>query len=296
MGGRVALSVLRARSSGRLVISRGLITQRANDEGLPAQTIERDYILANLCADIGALGEDRLVFKGGTLLRLCYFEDYRYSADLDFSAIDGLATTDAVAVVAIATEACRQRLEAPTMELSGTDGGSMWISYVGPLGSRPRTIKLDISDDELVESHHRLRLQKRWPDLPADAAIEGYSLSEVGAEKLRCIAERLQCRDLYDLYELLDGLHTDAVEAWHLYLRKAANDIERSRQRTPPQHWAATFDRRLALYRERWDHELGDYLASVPRFIDIERRIRRHLAPVVTAAKVLEATSPWSTT
>ena len=73
------------------MISKGAITKRANEERLPAQTIERDYVLANLCADIGAIGDPRFVFKGGTLLRLCYFEPYRYSADLDFSAVDGLS-------------------------------------------------------------------------------------------------------------------------------------------------------------------------------------------------------------
>ncbi len=57
------------------MITKGLITRRANDEHLPAQTIERDYVLAHLCADIGAIGDARLVFKGGTLLRLCYFGD-----------------------------------------------------------------------------------------------------------------------------------------------------------------------------------------------------------------------------
>jgi len=74
------------------MIAKGVITQRANDERLPAQTIERDYVLAHVCTDIGSVGDPRLVFKGGTLLRLCYFADYRYSADLDFSAIDGLSS------------------------------------------------------------------------------------------------------------------------------------------------------------------------------------------------------------
>ena len=60
------------------MIAKGVITQRANDERLPAQTIERDYVLAHVCTDIGAVGDPRLVFKGGTLLRLCYFADYRY--------------------------------------------------------------------------------------------------------------------------------------------------------------------------------------------------------------------------
>jgi Nucleotidyl transferase AbiEii toxin, Type IV TA system len=109
------------------MISRGLITQRANNEQLAAQTIERDYILANVCADIGAIADARLVFKGGTLLRLCYFDDYRYSADLDFSAIDVLTIADAAAVVGTGVDACRARIEAPTLEVSATDGGTIGI-------------------------------------------------------------------------------------------------------------------------------------------------------------------------
>jgi len=64
-----------------------------------------------------AVGDPRLVFKGGTLLRLCYFADYRYSADLDFSAIDGLSSSDAVALVAVAVDTCRKRLEVPLLEI-----------------------------------------------------------------------------------------------------------------------------------------------------------------------------------
>ena len=51
------------------MIAKGVITRRANEEHLSAQTIERDYVLAHLCAEIGSIGEPRLVFKGGTLLR-----------------------------------------------------------------------------------------------------------------------------------------------------------------------------------------------------------------------------------
>ena len=150
-----------------------------------------------------------LGLQGRHLLRLCYFQDYRYSADLDFSAIGGLTAAEAIGVVATAVDACRRRIEARTLEVSDTEHGAAWFSHVGPLAARPRKIKLDISDDELVERHHRLPLHPRWPDLPADAAIESYTLDEVGAEKLRRIAERLQCRDLYDLHALLDGHHIE---------------------------------------------------------------------------------------
>ena len=46
------------------MISKGIITQRANEERLPAPTIERDYVQAQICADIGAISDANLVFKG----------------------------------------------------------------------------------------------------------------------------------------------------------------------------------------------------------------------------------------
>jgi len=269
------------------MIAKGLISKRANEERLPAHTIERDYVLAHLCADIGAIGDPRLVFKGGTLLRLCLLPDYRYSADLDFSAVDGLSAVEAVDIVGAAVERCRTRVELPMVEISELDSGTGWISFVGPLGGKPRGLKLDISDDELVETHRRTGIQPLWPDMPEDSAVEGYGFDDVGAEKLRCIAERLQCRDLFDLHALLDGRYVEPMECWELYLRKAANDEARSRQRTPTHDWAATFERRMAAYRGRWDGELGDYLSDVPRFADVERRSRRYLDPIIEAAEAL---------
>ena len=143
------------------MISKGLITQRANDERLPAHPVERDYILAQLVAEIGAAGNERLVFKGGTLLRLCYFADYRYSADLDFSATNGLTAAEALSIVGTAIAACRARLELPVLELAEQNGAPPWITYVGPLGAKPRKLKLDISDDELVTCVVCRRL-RRW--------------------------------------------------------------------------------------------------------------------------------------
>ena len=65
------------------------ITRRADADNVPAQTVERDYVLAHTVAAISASAEQGiLVFKGGTALRLCHFDEYRYSADLDFSVVE----------------------------------------------------------------------------------------------------------------------------------------------------------------------------------------------------------------
>lgn len=45
---------------------------------------QRDMIQHHVVAALAGIGDDRLVFKGGTLLRVCVFENYRWSEDLDF--------------------------------------------------------------------------------------------------------------------------------------------------------------------------------------------------------------------
>ncbi len=34
-----------------------------------------------------------------------------------------------------------------------------------------------------------------------------YSLEEIAAEKLRCVIQRVQCRDLYDIFRLVKDTH-----------------------------------------------------------------------------------------
>jgi predicted nucleotidyltransferase component of viral defense system len=53
--------------------------------------IEKDYVLGWLLAAIAADPDlsTHWVFKGGTCLRKCYYETYRFSEDLDFTIIDG---------------------------------------------------------------------------------------------------------------------------------------------------------------------------------------------------------------
>lgn len=55
--------------------------------------VELDYALGWALRGIASNEylSKRLVFKGGTCLRKCYFPDYRFSEDLDFTAIQWFA-------------------------------------------------------------------------------------------------------------------------------------------------------------------------------------------------------------
>ncbi len=58
---------------------------------LDQRVIEKDYVLGWLLAGIAQHEDLRQtwVFKGGTCLRKCYYETFRFSEDLDFTIVDG---------------------------------------------------------------------------------------------------------------------------------------------------------------------------------------------------------------
>ena len=72
------------------MINRREILDIAGTLGLRPQIVEKDYVLGWVLAGIYqhvALAET-WIFKGGTCLKKCYFETYRFSEDLDFTITD----------------------------------------------------------------------------------------------------------------------------------------------------------------------------------------------------------------
>lgn len=72
------------------MIQKNEIMQHANKLNLNPNTIEKDYALNWLLAGIGSNPQLKIswVFKGGTCLKKCYFKNYRFSEDLDFTMTD----------------------------------------------------------------------------------------------------------------------------------------------------------------------------------------------------------------
>ena len=69
------------------MIGREEILAVADEAALGPRVVEKDYMLGWLLAGISRhpnLGTE-WVFKGGTCLKKCYFETYRFSEDLDFT-------------------------------------------------------------------------------------------------------------------------------------------------------------------------------------------------------------------
>lgn len=187
---------------------------------LQAHVVEKDYALGWLLAGIAthpSIG-NRWVFKGGTCLKKCYFETYRFSEDLDFTLQDADHLDENFLAGVFEEigewvyEACGLLLPAETRKFEvftnprGSQSAQGRVGYRGPLaraGDPPR-IKLDLAADEvLVLGPVRRPVHHPYSDKPEDGIhVLSYSFEEVFAEKMRALAERQRPRDLYDVVHL----------------------------------------------------------------------------------------------
>ena len=245
------------------------LTRLADRDGVDNATVERDYVLMQVLAAVYS-GErsPNLVFKGGTLLRACYFDDYRYSADLDFSATDGDAS-EAIEGIVSALVTCRDTVGFARLELASRSGQSH-VVYQRPQGRAGR-IKLNVSEDEIVINPVPMRLLDRYDDVDSSSELSAYSLIEVTSEKLRCIIQRLLARDLFDLHYLLATGTVDATDAWQMFERKAEH-----KGLNAGDFWGE-LEAKMPRYRDRWLAELSGYIQEPPPFERVERETMRVL-------------------
>ncbi len=198
------------------MIGRGEIVARVREWGLREDVVEKDYVLGWMLWGIGTDPElsVRWAFKGGTCLKKCYIETYRFSEDLDFSVLPGPPMSEEAVVVAITRTLARIE-EASGIDCSvrppvlrqRPDGKSLEgrIYYRGPRAApEAASIKIDLSMTETVVRPPVLRrISHPYPDgLPEPASVRCYSFEEVFAEKIRAMGERGLPRDLYDIVNL----------------------------------------------------------------------------------------------
>lgn len=187
---------------------------------LTPHVVEKDYVLGWMLAGIYAHEDlsESWVFKGGTCLKKCFFETYRFSEDLDFTLIrpehldaDYLKTVFSeigewiYEHTGIEIPADKQQFEIYP-NLRGQTSCQGKISYKGPVSSThglPR-IKLDLTADErVVLPPIRAQIFHPYSDVPDDGInVLAYDYIEAFAEKFRALAERTRPRDLYDVVNL----------------------------------------------------------------------------------------------
>jgi predicted nucleotidyltransferase component of viral defense system len=269
------------------MIKPGEIQKKAREDGVRDQQIEKDYILSWILRGI-AQHENlsrAIVFKGGTVLKKFYFEDYRFSEDLDFTSLDDTISNEIFfewfrqIFVFVREEAnipleIVENNEHKDARLPDGQGGiNFYISYVGPLGGQGgnKKVKFDISRSENMEFEP---INKEAFNIYSD--IEGfqllcYSLEEVLIEKMRSVIQRMQARDFYDIWYLLEKHGMDADFYLNEFKNKCA--IKGLNSSTFP----GKLSERIPQYRGRWQVSMKDQIKELPDFEKVERGVQRHL-------------------
>ncbi|MCC7455087.1 MAG: nucleotidyl transferase AbiEii/AbiGii toxin family protein [Crocinitomix sp.] len=262
------------------MIKPGEIQQKARGVGVRDQQIEKDYILSWILQGIAC--HDQLskiiAFKGGTVLKKIYFEDYRFSEDLDFTLLNNEITNDQIFELFRETfDYVQEEANIPLEIIDNNqhdDGGiNFYISYIGPLGGQGnnKKVKVDISRSEKLEFKPILRpVLLGYSDL-TEHQLLCYSLEEVLVEKMRTVMQRMQARDFYDIWYLIEKHGMDVT----FFVKEFANKCES--KKLNPADFQKKLSERLPQYKGRWKSSMNDQIQNLPDFEQVEREVMRHL-------------------
>lgn len=188
---------------------------------LQPTTVEKDYVLSWVLYGISQNSKlSEWFFKGGTCLKKCYFETYRFSEDLDFTVPSGAiysendikASLNDIADFVYENAGINlMTRDIDVKESINKNGRKTYVAkytYLGPLNLPSRQqqrIKFDITDDEIIVDEHDMReVFHLYSDAPTlSGKVRCYSVNEILAEKTRAIFERQgRARDIYDIVNI----------------------------------------------------------------------------------------------
>ncbi|GAA0228810.1 nucleotidyl transferase AbiEii/AbiGii toxin family protein [Castellaniella daejeonensis] len=260
------------------MISNALVT--AGGRRIPESVIERDYVLAWFLTGLANHPlRDVLAFKGGTALRRCWFEDYRFSEDLDFTLINPISLEDILAgfdeiFAAIDAEAGLRIAFDRSDRHSHQNSHTFYLRYQGPLPAE-NDVKVDVTIREVLcfplQDRPVHRTYDGFDDLPAGPTVKVYAIEEIVIEKLLALSDRArnEPRDLYDLWYLLDSADLRIAEM----LPELEAKLElRQRVLTGMEQAIAKKEDRL---RRLWSQRLAHQMNHIPPFDDVFREVLR---------------------
>ena len=268
------------------MITKQEILDRAREWRLRPDVVEKDYVLGWVLAAMSRHPEisRHWILKGGTCLKKCFLETYRFSEDLDFSltpeaeyTADGMRRT----AIRIAEDVrALSGIEMPASEIVVHERRDklsrltfqVRLPYRGPLAIpvSPRLL-LDITQHEVIvdDPDSRIVLHPYPDSLPVDATIQTYSIEELMAEKTRALFERARPRDLYDVvYLAFSGEHLDFDRSRRIWLEKCRSKSLHAPSRAELVEIIRKSEEIRADWRSMIDHQL-------PEVVDVETFIER---------------------
>ncbi|MBE9490104.1 MAG: nucleotidyl transferase AbiEii/AbiGii toxin family protein [Bacteroidetes bacterium] len=262
------------------MIKPGEIQNKAREVGVRDQQIEKDYMLSWILQGVAQHStlSKTIVFKGGTVLKKVYFEDYRFSEDLDFTLLNNeISNKQIFEWFTEVFEYIKEEANIPLEIIDNNEhedvGINFYISYVGPLGGlgANKKVKVDISRSETLVFEPVLNDVFISYSDQEELQLLCYSLEEVLVEKLRSVMQRMQARDFYDIWYLLEVQDMDVDFYINEFKAKCKN------KELNPADFHTKLEQRLPQYKGRWQKSMADQIQDLPDFDTVLREVMRHL-------------------
>ena len=259
------------------------INKIATKNRVSDRQIEKDYVISWILFAISKnkILSNVLCFKGGTVLKKAYFENYRFSEDLDFTLIDENITNEQIRTEFnnifefIKEEAnIDLRIADNKWTIHESDSPQFYIDYVatlqGNMGSRD--LKIDITRGEKLETEIETKtIFRTYSDLEEDFNLQCYSLAEILIEKMTALMGRTEPRDLYDFWYLTEIENTDISE----YCCEFQNKAQHKKQ-----HQDKLLEKVLSKetpFRRDWEKKLSSQIHDLPDFDRVFREAKRNM-------------------
>ena len=208
------------------MISKNEINKLALEQKVRTATIDKDWVLGHFIDAIYTIPEchNNLIFKGGTCLKKCRFPDYRFSEDLDFTAINENFVFNMKMlkkIVELVTERTEMLLHIQSLENlqfnNRVTGYCAKIKFWGADHSKNQqqtepsrwqtSIKIEIIlYEKMIFAPELTTVLHPYSDKLTENAqnIPIYSINEVLAEKIRALIQRSYTapRDYFDIWYL----------------------------------------------------------------------------------------------
>lgn len=257
--------------------------------------VEKDYAISYLLraiAETPGLGE-RVVLKGGTALKKMYYQDYRFSEDLDYSTVSLGPLPDIAQSMQEAVRRMAEQLDErgpfevrhETLTLKQPHPGQqaaylVRVRYPGQREALCR-LKVEITVDEPV----LLPVEKR-PILhdfneEFSGSLGVYALAEIVAEKLRALLQSQEhltergwgasrvCRDYFDLWSVLG--REKRLNGWSPDLVTRKCEIRKVSFESPE---AFLVEELLAVARREWNQQLLPFVPGGPPVEQVLKEVR----------------------
>lgn len=255
---------------------------RMGGRRIPESVLERDYCLAWFLIGLSQSSlREQLIFKGGTALKRCYFGDYRFSEDLDFT-LEGEISLESILTGLEDIYRYVYNMSGIAFQYSRKDrknhqnSHTFYLAYEGPLPTfSPKEIKVDITVHERlvlpIQDHAVLRGYDEYEDINEGNTIRVYALDEIGVEKIVALTDhaRNEPRDLYDIWYLTSEGHVEL----DMLTQEIDKKLEfRGRNRDL---FNEVMEKKEARYKKIWNTRLGSQMAQLPPYDSVFRSVRR---------------------